>query len=301
VNLDSYLSRRRQQVDRALARHLPHTIAPDRLAQAMRYSLFSEGKRIRPILALAASEAIRAPIAPVLPFACAIELIHTYSLIHDDLPAMDDDDLRRGKPTNHRVFGEGLAILAGDALLTEAFRIMGEAAARSSNRKRPGLQVLTEVAAASGAHGMVGGQVADLEAERQNIDLPTVEFIHVRKTGALIRASVRAGALMGNATPRTLQRLTRYAECLGLAFQVADDLLDAEGSTKVTGKVTGRDRALHKATFPAVLGLSASRERACDLLAGALEELTPLGSAAEPLRAIARFVVDRALGASRKR
>jgi geranylgeranyl diphosphate synthase type II len=162
VNLDLYLRRRRQQIDRALERFVPPPAAPDRLLEAMRYSLFSQGKRVRPILALAASEALGAPTAPVLPFACAIELIHTYSLIHDDLPAMDDDDLRRGKPTSHRVFGEGIAILAGDALLTEAFRIMGEASLRPSIGRRRALQVLTEIAVAAGAHGMVAGQVADI-------------------------------------------------------------------------------------------------------------------------------------------
>jgi geranylgeranyl diphosphate synthase type II len=298
VNLDLYLRRRRQQIDRALERCLPASAAPDRLHEAMRYSLFSEGKRIRPILAVAASEALGAPVAPVLPFACAIELIHTYSLIHDDLPAMDDDDLRRGRPTNHRVFGEGIAILAGDALLTEAFRIMGEASVRRNTDRRCAAQVLTEIAAAAGAHGMVAGQAADLEAEGRSLELPAVEFIHVRKTGALIRAAVRAGALLGAARSAQLRRLTRYAEFFGLAFQIADDLLDAESTTAITGKVTGRDRARHKATFPSVLGLSATRERAAELLDNAIAELRPFGRRARPLSELARFIVGRALGRS---
>jgi geranylgeranyl diphosphate synthase type II len=296
VNLDLYLRRRRQQIDRTLERFVPPPAAPDRLLEAMRYSLFSQGKRVRPILALAASEALGAPTAPVLPFACAIELIHTYSLIHDDLPAMDDDDLRRGKPTSHRVFGEGIAILAGDALLTEAFRIMGEASLRPSIGRRRALQVLTEIAVAAGAHGMVAGQVADIEAERRNLDLPAVEFIHVRKTGALIRAAVRAGALIPGARPAPLRRLTRFAEFFGLAFQIADDLLDAESSTEVTGKITGRDRARQKATFPAVLGLSATRERVAELLENAVAELRPFGRSAQPLSELAQFIVGRALG-----
>jgi geranylgeranyl diphosphate synthase type II len=294
VNLQPYLARRQQQIDRFLERCLPATAQADKLHQAMRYSLFSGGKRIRPILALAASEAVGGEVTPVLPFACALELVHTYSLIHDDLPAMDDDALRRGKPTSHMMFGEGMAILAGDALLTEAFRIMGEAAAKSATDQARALQVLTEIAKAAGARGMVAGQAADLEAENTVLDLPRVEFIHVRKTGALIRAAVRAGALLGGARPEELRRLTRYAEFVGLAFQITDDILDAEGSTAVTGKTAGRDRVRHKATFPAVLGLSAARERARELLAVALRELQAFQKRAEPLREIARFIVGRA-------
>jgi geranylgeranyl diphosphate synthase type II len=233
----------------------------------------------------------------VLPFACALELIHTYSLIHDDLPAMDDDEMRRGKPANHIVFGEALAVLAGDALLTDAFRIMAEAAARSGLQQARALQALEEIAGAAGSRGMVGGQAADMAAENTMPDLPTVEFIHVRKTGALIRAAVRAGALLSGARVEQLRHLTRYGELVGLAFQLADDILDAEGSPKLTGKNSGRDQERRKATFPAVLGLAETKERAQELLADALRELRTFGPAAEPLREIARFIVARACSA----
>lgn len=293
MKLEQYLARRQQQIDRFLERCIP-SAQTDKLTEAMRYSLFSGGKRIRPILALAASDAVGGEVTRVLPFACAIELIHTYSLIHDDLPAMDDDGLRRGKPTSHMVFGEGMAILAGDGLLTEAFRLMADAAAKAGADPARGLLVLAEVAKAAGARGMVGGQAADMSAENSAADLPTVEWIHIRKTGALIRAAVRAGALLGGAQSDELRRLTRYADCIGLAFQIADDILDAEGSTEMTGKHTGRDQARHKATFPALLGLSAAKERARELLHNSVRELRPFHERAEPLRAIARFVVGRA-------
>jgi geranylgeranyl diphosphate synthase type II len=292
VNLEPYLSRRQQQIERFLERCIPASPA-DTLSRAMRYSLFSGGKRIRPVLALAAGEAVGGDTSRVLPFACAIELIHTYSLIHDDLPAMDDDRLRRGKQTSHVVFGEALAILAGDALLTEAFRVMAEAAAKPAADAACSLQVLAEIAEAAGARGMVAGQAADMQAERTAADLPTVEWIHIRKTGALIRAATRAGALLGGAQPDQLRRLTRYADGIGLAFQIADDILDAEGSTAITGKHRSRDQARRKATFPALLGLSAAKERAHELLHNSLRELRPFHERAEPLRAIARFVVGR--------
>lgn len=295
MRIDQYLSRRRQQIDACLEQLLPAPKPPDRLTEAMRYSVFAGGKRLRPILALASAEALEGNVATVLPFAAAIELIHTYSLIHDDLPAMDDDSLRRGKPTNHVVFGEALAILAGDALLTEAFRIMGaEAALATGVRQRRAVNVLTEIAAAAGARGMVGGQAADMHAEQRAVDLPMVEFIHVRKTGELIRASVRAGAILSAARPIPLRHLTRYAEFVGLAFQVADDILDEEGATRVTGKVGGRDRIRHKATFPAVLGLPAAKQRVRELLDSALAEISGFGRPADPLRQVARLIVARA-------
>lgn len=294
VKIDQYLARRRQQIDAHLELCVPQPPQPDRLIEAMRYSLFAGGKRLRPILAMAAAEALSGKTADILPFAAAIELIHTYSLIHDDLPAMDDDALRRGKPTSHVVFGEALAILAGDALLTEAFHIMGEATVNAGVRQRKAAQVLTEVAAAAGPRGMVGGQAADMQAEQMGVDLPIVEFIHVRKTGELIRVSVRAGAILSGARAPQLRRLTRYSEFLGLAFQVADDILDEEGSTRLTGKLAGRDRSRHKATFPAVMGLPAAKERARELLSSAIGELDSFGKAAEPLRQIARLVVARA-------
>jgi len=269
VNLTEYLKRRQARMDRLLERCIPAALKPEKLGEAMRYTLFSSGKRIRPILAIAAAEAVRGSVTPVLPFACALELIHTYSLIHDDLPAMDDDAMRRGKPTNHIVYGEALAILAGDALLTDAFRIMAEAALRAGLRQTRALQALQEIAGAAGSRGMVGGQAADI-------------------------AAVRAGALLGGAGPEQLRRLTCYGEFVGLAFQLADDILDVEGAPKLTGKDSGRDQERHKATFPAVVGLAETKERAQELLVDALHELRTFGPAAEPLREIARFVVARA-------
>jgi geranylgeranyl diphosphate synthase type II len=297
VPLSQYLSKRQRQVDRFLDRCVPPSPHADVLHQAMRYSLFSGGKRIRPILALAAAEAVGGTVSATLPFACALEMIHTYSLIHDDLPAMDDDELRRGKPANHVVFGEGMAILAGDALLTEAFRVMAEAVAKPGVEPRRTVQVLIEVANAAGARGMVAGQAADMRAEGASVDLPTVELIHIRKTGSLIRAAVRGGALLAGARPEQLRRLTRYAELLGLAFQIVDDILDAEGSTKLTGKRERRDKARRKATFPAVVGLPAAKERAQELLADTVKELRSFGARAEPLRDIARLIVGRAIPA----
>jgi geranylgeranyl diphosphate synthase type II len=300
VNLSRYLDRRRRLINRALEGYFPTgSPGPPRLIEGIRYGLLDGGKRIRPILLLAAGETLGARIEPLLPFACAVEMIHAYSLIHDDLPAMDDDDLRRGKPTCHKVFGEGLAILTGDALLTEAFRVMLESAAGPVNVRRS-IRAMREIADAAGPYGMVAGQAADLEAEGSLPDLPTVEFIHVRKTGALILASIRAGAILANARSADLHRLSRYGEFLGLAFQVTDDILDAEGPPLLTGKEAGRDRARRKATFPAVLGLPAAKQRARDLLESALAELGPLPDAADPLRQIARFVVGRACEVSRR-
>lgn len=296
MNLTRYLEERRRLVDRALKRVLAEQEKPPRtLDKAMRYSLFSGGKRIRPILALASGDAVGAPLEHVLPFACAIEMIHTYSLIHDDLPAMDDDDLRRGKPTNHIMFGEGMAVLAGDGLLTEAFRVMAEGALRNGQNQAAALRALREVAAGAGAAGMVGGQVADLESENKKATKPLVEYIHTRKTAALIRASVRAGALVGGARPKPFARLDRYGAALGLAFQVADDILDVEGGTDKTGKRTGRDAELKKVTYPAAVGIDRAKRRARELLDEALDALRPLGPPAEPLRQIATFVVERAV------
>lgn len=292
MNLQRYLERRAALVDRALEEYVPDNPSyPHRLVEAMRYSLFGGGKRIRPILLLAATEAVGGSVEEALPFACAVEMIHTYSLIHDDLPTMDDDTVRRGRPTNHVVFGEGLAILAGDALLTEAFRVMA-ASLRGGRAARPAVRAMREIAEAAGVRGMVGGQAADLEAEGSVPDLPTVEFIHVRKTGALILASVRAGAILGGARAAELRQLSRYGEFLGLAFQVADDVLDSEAGMAVTGKVQGRDRQRRKVTYPAVIGMPAARQRALDLGATAVAAVASLPGA-EPLRAIARMLVAR--------
>lgn len=294
VDLAQYLSKRELQINRCLDQCLGGAGGNDRLHEAMRYSLFSGGKRIRPVLALAATEAVGGQLARTLPFACALEMIHAYSLIHDDLPAMDDDSLRRGKPSNHVVFGEALAILAGDALLTEAFRVMAESVAAAGARQSRAVQVLVELAVAAGARGMVAGQAADMEAEDTDADLPTVELIHVRKTGALIRAAVRGGAILGGARASQLRRLTLFAEYLGLAFQITDDILDVEGGTSTTGKIEGRDMVRHKATFPAVLGMPAAKARAQELLADMQEQLRPFGRKSQRLREIAGFVVGRA-------
>jgi geranylgeranyl diphosphate synthase type II len=296
IDLSAYLARQQERVDAALSEYFPLDPAPHRLFEAVRYSLLGGGKRVRPVLALAACEAVGGDSEAALPVACALEMIHSYSLVHDDLPAMDDDALRRGRPTTHIAFGEGVAILAGDALLTEAFAVLARAAA-AAPRPRRLLLAAREIAEAAGAHGMVGGQAADLVAEGREVDLATVEFIHVRKTGALILAATRAGALVGGAGARPLRRLTRYGECLGLAFQVADDILDAIGTREQTGKVQGRDQDRHKATFPAVLGLPAAKARARQLREQALNALGTFGDAAEPLRALADFVVGRAVGA----
>lgn len=296
MNLQQYLDERSQLVDRALDKLLPAGKAvPRTLDKAMRYSLFSGGKRVRPILALASGEAVGASAARVLPFACALEMIHSYSLVHDDLPAMDDDDLRRGKPTNHIVFGEGVAVLAGDGLLTEAFRVMAEAALRPGQDRTAAIRALQEIALGAGAGGMVGGQVADIEAEDKKPTKALVESIHTRKTAALLRASVRAGALVGGAPPPQFARLDRYGMAIGLAFQVADDILDIEGGTAKTGKREGRDAELHKVTYPAAVGMAKAKVRAGELLEEALAALQPLGVKAEPLRQIAKFVVERAV------
>jgi geranylgeranyl diphosphate synthase type II len=254
--------------------------------------VFAGGKRVRPVLMLAACETVGGDLNQALPAACAMEMIHTYSLIHDDLPAMDDDDFRRGNPTNHKVYGEATAILAGDALLTEAFILLagdqehGDAAAR--------LRVIHEIATASGSRGMVGGQVVDMESEgKGEIDLATLSYIHTHKTGALIRASVRAGAILGGATEQSLAALTHYGEAIGLAFQIADDILDVEGTTEELGKDAGSDQARGKATYPALVGLEASKARAQELVQMALDALSIFDQRAEPLRAIASYIVKR--------
>jgi geranylgeranyl diphosphate synthase type II len=288
MDLTRYLAARRRVVERALAARLPP--GRERLRQAMRYSLLAGGKRIRPILTLAAAEVAGGAPRVALPFACAVEMIHTYSLVHDDLPAMDDDDLRRGRPTSHKVYGEGLAILVGDALLTEAFATMASARGVPAPRV---LRAVAEVATAVGEGGMVGGQALDLAAEGASARLRRVREIHRRKTGALLRVAVCVGALVGGASPAALRRLTAYGEHLGLAFQIADDILDAAGGSAADGRT---DRELGKATYPAAVGLRAARAAAACERDAALAALRPLGSGAEPLRAIVAHVVARAGG-----
>ena len=297
MNVEEYLASCRALVDAALERALAAADGvPPRLHEAMRYAVFSGGKRVRPILTLMACEASGGEPQRALPFACALELIHTYSLVHDDLPAMDDDELRRGRATVHVAFGEAHAILTGDALLTEAFALAADGAATAGVEPGRALAIVAVIARAAGAGGMVGGQVADLEGEGRRADLTLVESIHRRKTGALIAAAVEAGALAGGAEGAALQALRDYGGALGLAFQVADDLLDATASTAVTGKREGGDAARGKATYPAVLGIEGARGVARALLARCRTALAPLGTRGEPLAALATFIVERAAG-----
>lgn len=295
MDLKLYLKNMQQLVDTALARYLP---AADELPlsvhKAMRYSVFAGGKRVRPILLLASCTAVGGDLETAMPAACAMEMIHTYSLIHDDLPAMDDDDFRRGIPTNHKVFGEATAILAGDALLTEAFILLSSPERNGCLDPGMLLRVIQEIAVSSGSRGMIGGQVVDMESEgSKEIDLATVQYIHTRKTGALIRASVKGGALIGGAAGPELDAIVRYGEAIGLAFQIADDILDIEGTTEQLGKDAGSDQARGKATYPAVMGLAASKQRAGELVAAALDALGCFDAKADPLREIATYIVKR--------
>lgn len=295
MDLKKYLKERCKLVDEALDSLLPPADElPFSLHKSMRYSVFAGGKRVRPILLLAACEAVGGDIARAMPAACAMEMIHTYSLIHDDLPAMDDDDFRRGNPTNHKVFGEAIAILAGDALLTEAFILLSNPVHTADINSAGILSVIHEIAVCAGSRGMVGGQVVDMESEgKQNIDLATVQYIHTHKTGALIKASVKAGAIVGGAEGAALDAMTRYGEAIGLAFQIADDILDIEGTTEEIGKDAGSDEARGKATYPAVMGLVESKRRASELVEMSLDALSAFDEKADPLREIAKYVVYR--------
>jgi len=289
------MEERRRRIEAALAGFLASEDAwPPTIHRAMRYSLFAGGKRIRPLLALAAADAAGGQEADALPFACAVEMIHTYSLIHDDLPAMDDDDLRRGKPTCHKVFGEAIAILAGDALLTRAFHLMADVPADADGdtvRRRLGATAL--LGEACGTGGLIGGQVQDLESEGRAVDAALLERLHRAKTGALLSACVRGGALLARADSATAASLERYASAIGLAFQVVDDVLDATEGDQQLGKTAGKDRAAGKATYVAVHGLAGARAIAADLLDRAREALRPLGSRGEPLADLARLIVER--------
>jgi geranylgeranyl diphosphate synthase, type II len=303
--LRHWLEARRREVDAALERFLPLAPAcPPRVREAMHYSLFAGGKRLRPTLALAAAEAVAlangADVergrATALPAACALELIHTYSLVHDDLPAMDDDTMRRGRLTNHVVFGEGLAILAGDGLLTEAFALMAREPADGDPART--LRAIRIVADAAGSCGMVGGQAIDLEAVGSGaaFDGDGLRAMHARKTGALIRASAAAGAVMAGAGEAQLEAIERFASELGLAFQIVDDILDVEGASEALGKTTGKDAAAGKPTYPALYGLDTSRTMAADCIERALTALEGPGSGLPlggQLPAIARWVISR--------
>jgi geranylgeranyl diphosphate synthase type II len=292
-DLKRYLSDKKNEVDFALERMLPPPEAhPARLHEAMRYSVFAGGKRLRPILTLAAAEACGGDPAEAIPAACAVECLHTYSLVHDDLPCMDDDDLRRGKPTCHKVYGEGMAVLAGDALLTISFDML----AQSKGWPRYEHDVLIrELAGAAGSLRLIGGQAADLEGEGQHKQLTPEEliYIHESKTSALITTCVRLGAMSAGADAEMLEYMSVFGRDLGLAFQIIDDILDVTQTTEKLGKSAGKDEAAHKTTWPAVFGLEASREKAAELTGSALSALSPFGPMAEPLRAIGKYLLER--------
>ena len=290
-DLKQYLEARRLMVEEALEVALPQQDGPEtRVVEAMRYSLFAGGKRLRPILCLAASEAVGGDLKTAMPAGCALEMIHTYSLIHDDLPAMDDDDLRRGKPTNHKVFGEAIAILAGDGLLTEAFVLLSD---YNSLLPERAVQVIGVIAEAASYRGMVGGQVVDILSQNKRADLETVQQMHSRKTAALIAAATESGALTGKGSEAQVAALARYGRAIGLAFQIADDILDIEGDTELLGKTTGADEARGKVTYPAAVGLERSRQTANEMVNDALAALEGFDDRANPLRSLANYIITR--------
>jgi len=292
--LEDYLHQQQQRVEVILDQLLPTPNSyPPLLMEAMRYSVFAGGKRLRPILTLAATEAVGGETEMVLPAAGALEYIHTYSMIHDDLPAMDDDDYRRGKLTNHKVYGEAMAILAGDALLTHAFEVLSSPPLIERFPATLLQQVSYRVARASGSFGMVGGQVMDIVSEGKQVPLEILEYIHRHKTAALITAAVTMGGLLGGGTPEQVQALEHYGHNVGWAFQIADDVLDVVGDTATLGKQVGRDAELAKVTYPALLGVEASRQRATDLMQQGIGALADFGPRAERLRQIAAYIVSR--------
>ena len=283
--IEQFLTEKAARTEAALRQQMTrYTDAPAKLREAVEYSLFAGGKRLRPALVLGASDMICGTDRAALPVACALEMIHTYSLIHDDLPAMDNDDLRRGKPTSHKVYGEAAAILAGDALLTMAFEI----AADCGN-----LRVIREIAVAAGAQGMVGGQAIDLESENLRLSVPELRNLHARKTGALIRVAVRAGAIVAGGSDTQIDALTKYGEAIGLAFQIADDILDVVGDEHAIGKPVGSDEAKRKSTYPAAVGLDAARDLAASAVSEAVAALDSFGPEAENFRALARYIIER--------
>jgi len=291
MNLNAYLVSRQKMIDRALDSHLPKAnVKPPTIHQAMRYSLFAGGKRLRPILCLAAAEACGGKTSQALPLACAIECIHTYSLVHDDLPSMDNDDFRRGRPTCHRVFGEGIAVLAGDALLTVAFEIISQA---KPTKRYSVATLLRETAAAAGSQRLIAGQVADLEAEGKKVTRQQLRYIHENKTAAILTTAVRLGAMSANADSKKLSAITNFGRALGLAFQVIDDILDVTQTTEKLGKSAGKDLAAKKATYPAVIGLEKSREEAGRLTRQAHRGLAIFSSKGETLRALANYLLER--------
>lgn len=298
MDIKDYLKEKKTLIDSFLESYFSAPLNPKTLHDSMVYSLSAGGKRIRPVLCIASYEACakdnKVKAEDIIPYASALEFIHTYSLIHDDLPAMDNDDLRRGKPTNHKVFGEGMAILAGDGLLTEAFYLLSNNTRRACQFSPYAvLKVIREIAMAAGIHGMVGGQAQDLLSEDAEPDAETLSFIHSHKTAALITVSVRSGGILANCSDQELFRLTKYGENIGLAFQVIDDILDVEGETEVIGKPKGSDEKKKKMTYPKLYGIDKSREKARELINGAINSLETFNENAEPLRAIARYLLER--------
>jgi len=292
MDIERYLKDAKAEVDLCLDRLLPtETVPPVAIHRAMRYSIFAGGKRLRPILVLAAGESLGGRRSTLLYLGCCLEMIHTYSLIHDDLPALDNDDLRRGQLTCHKMFGEALAILAGDALLTRCFELAVDTPDLADSAR---LAVIGEIARAAGTvEAMIGGQVVDLESEGKPIEAAVLDYIHRSKTGALLTACTRCGALAAGCRDAQLAGLTDYGARVGLAFQIVDDILDVTTSSQALGKTAGKDMASHKATYPALYGIEASRERARELVLSAIDCIQALGEKAEPLRALARFVDAR--------
>jgi geranylgeranyl diphosphate synthase type II len=292
-DLKSYIHSRSRIINVGLEKMLQQFHQGDTISQAMRYSLMAGGKRIRPVLCLAAAEAVDGKPEDVLTAACALEMIHTYSLIHDDLPAMDDDELRRGKPTCHIAFDEATAILAGDALLTLAFETLASASIADDHQAAKWVQVIQIIAFAAGSRGMIQGQMLDMAAEGRKLSIHELESMHALKTGALIEASLRCGALLAGASEIQLDLLNAYARNIGIAFQVADDILNVEGNPAVMGKAVGTDKQHAKSTYPSLIGLETSRQFAQKLVREALQALETFDNKADPLRAIATYVIER--------
>ena len=294
MNLESFLHERKILIDAGLEKILPpDDTFPSSIHKALRHSVIDGGKRIRPILTLSANELVGGDYRSLIPFSCGIELIHTYSLIHDDLPAMDNSDFRRGKLSCHKAFGETIALLAGDALLTLAFQVMSDPGLYENLDPLSIVKAIHVIAQASGLQGMVGGQTIDIETQGRNFDLPLLEYIHTHKTGALILAAIKAGAILGEATEDELAALTKYGKMIGLAFQITDDVLDVMGSRQALGKETGLDSIQGKATYPGLLGLKESQQRIRELTRRAEQALSQFGSKAEPLTQIARYLAER--------
>ena len=292
-DLNSYLLSKRKQIDRAIDKIIDQTANSSVVVSAMRHSLMAQGKRIRPILCIAASQAVSGQTEDVIWVACALEMIHTYSLIHDDLPAMDNDDLRRGKPTCHIAFDEATAILTGDALLTLAFEILSSMEPNNINNALKWLRVINIIAKAAGYKGMIEGQIKDIAAEGSPLGLEDLEQMHALKTGALIEASIITGAILGNGSFKQVEQLNIYAKNIGLAFQVIDDILNVEGDPAVMGKDVGTDQARKKSTYPSILGIGKSKEFAKNLVKNALQALDYFDNKSDPLRAIAHYIIDR--------